>query len=90
MTIKMRLSKVLFFLCFRPTIKFQGGSSVDPLFEPSANPLLTRPLKNYFFRHSGGSDRSEKKFEITFGIVFEIAGAKLRVQNCEKVPVTNF
>ena len=38
MTIKMRLSKMLFFLCFRPTIKFQGGSPVDPLFEPPADP----------------------------------------------------
>ena len=37
-TIKMRLSKMLFFLCFRPTIKFQDGSPVDPLFEPSADP----------------------------------------------------
>ena len=58
-TIKMRLSKVLFFLCFlRPTIKFLGGSPVDPLFEPSADPL-TRPLKNYFYRHFGVSDRTE-------------------------------
>ena len=38
MTIKMRLSKLLFFLCFRPTIKFQGGSPVDPLFEPPCRP----------------------------------------------------
>ena len=38
MTINMRLSKMLFFLCFRPTIKFQGGSPVDPLFEPTADP----------------------------------------------------
>ena len=29
---------MLFFLCFRPTIKFQGGSPVDPLFEPPADP----------------------------------------------------
>ena len=39
-TIKMRFSKMLFFLCFRPTIKLQGGSPVDPLFEPPADPLL--------------------------------------------------
>ena len=37
-TIKIRLSKMLFFLCFRPTIKFEGGSPVDPLFEPPADP----------------------------------------------------
>ena len=37
----MRFSKMLFFLCFSPTIKFQDGSPVDPLFEPPANP---RPL----------------------------------------------
>ena len=36
----MQLSKMLFFLCFRPTIKFQDGSPVDPLFEPPADPLL--------------------------------------------------
>ena len=29
---------MLFFLCLRPTIKFQGGSPVDPLFEPPADP----------------------------------------------------
>ena len=34
----MRLSKMLFFLCFSPTIKFQAGSPVDPLFEPPAHP----------------------------------------------------
>ena len=51
---------MLFFLCFRPTIKFQGGSPVDPLLEPPADPppLLTRPLKNYFYRHFGVSDLS--------------------------------
>ena len=38
MTIKMRLSKMLFFLCFRPTIKFQGGSLADPLLELPADP----------------------------------------------------
>ena len=38
MTIKMRLSKIQFLLCFRPTIKFQDGSPVDPLFEPPADP----------------------------------------------------
>ena len=37
-TIKMRFSKMLFFLCFSPTIKFQDGSPVDPLFEPPADP----------------------------------------------------
>ena len=34
----MQLSNMLFFLCFRPTIKFQDGSLVDPLSEPSADP----------------------------------------------------
>ena len=52
-TIKMRLSKMLFFLCFGPTIKFQGGSPVDlTLFSnPLRTPLLTRPFKIYFYRH---------------------------------------
>ena len=55
----MRLSKMLFFQCFRSTIKFQGGSPVGPLFDPLADPpLLTRPLKNYFHRHFGVSDTS--------------------------------
>ena len=30
-TINATISKMLLFLCFRPTIKFQGGSPVDPL-----------------------------------------------------------
>ena len=38
MTIKMRLSKMLFFQCSRPAIKFQGGFPVDPLFEPHVDP----------------------------------------------------
>ena len=62
MTIKMRLSKMLFFLCFRPTIKFQDGSLVDPLFDPLPTPLLTRPLKNYFYRHFGVSEAMRIKF----------------------------
>ena len=53
----MRFSNMLFFLCFSPTIKFQDGSPVDHLFEPLADPpLLTRPLKNYFYRHFGVSE----------------------------------
>ena len=40
MTIKMRLSEMLLFLRFRPTIKFQGGSPVHPLFEPPADPAF--------------------------------------------------
>ena len=36
---KNATSKMLFFLCFRPTIKFQGGSPDDPLFEPPAPPF---------------------------------------------------
>ena len=54
--IRMRLSKVLFFVCFRPTIKFQDGSPVDPLSNPLPTPPLTRPLKNYFCRHFGVSE----------------------------------
>ena len=62
MTIKMRLSKMLFFLCFRPTIKFQDVSPVDPLLDPPADPLLTRPLKNYFYRHFGVSENMRIEF----------------------------
>ena len=47
-TIKMRLSKILFFLCFRPTIKFQGGSPVDPLFEPPADPPFESTSQKLF------------------------------------------
>ena len=46
-TIKLWLSEMLC-LCFRPTIKFQGGSPLDPLFEPPPEPLLTRPPKQLF------------------------------------------
>ena len=52
----MRLSKLLFFLRFRPTIKSQDGSPVDPLFEPPADPLLARPLKQFFHRPFGISE----------------------------------
>ena len=52
---------MLFFLCFRPTIKIQDGSPVGSLFEPSADPLLTRPLKNYFYRHFGVSEKSHRR-----------------------------
>ena len=49
-TIKMRFSKMLFFLCFNPTIKFQDGSPGRPSFRtPCRPPLWTRPLKNYFY-----------------------------------------
>ena len=47
-TIKLRLSKMLFFLCFRPTIKFQDGSPVDPLSEPSADPLFDSTSQKLF------------------------------------------
>ena len=48
---------MLFFLCSSPNNKIQDGSPVDPLFEPPADPpLLTRPLKKYFYRHFGVSD----------------------------------
>ena len=48
---KMQLSKMLFFLCFRPTIKFQGGSPVDPLFEPPAHPPFGSASQKLFYRH---------------------------------------
>ena len=47
-TIKMRLSKMQFFLCFRPTIEFQGGSPVDPLFEPPADPPFDSTSQKWF------------------------------------------
>ena len=47
-TIKNRLSTMLLFLCFRPTIKFQGGSPVDPLFEPPADPPFDSTSQNLF------------------------------------------
>ena len=45
----MWLSKMLFFLCSRPTIKFQGGSPVDPLFEPPADPPFWLDLSKIIF-----------------------------------------
>ena len=47
-TVKMRLSKMLFFLGFRPTIKFQGGSPVDPCFEPPADPPFDSTSQKLF------------------------------------------
>ena len=71
----MRLSKMQFFLCFRPTIKFQGGSPVDPLFEPLPTSLLTRPLKNYFYRHFGVSENYKRwHFELALQIT---SGARI-------------
>ena len=82
-TIKMRLSKMLFFLCFRPTIKFQGGFPVDPLFEPLLTPFLTRPLKNYFYRLFGVSDKFiRSRFGSFFGSFF--------VFFCMPVDVANY
>ena len=40
---------MLFFLCFRPTIKSQDGSPVDPLSEPSADPLFDSTSQKLFF-----------------------------------------
>ena len=37
------------FLCSRPTIKFQGGSPVDPLFEPPADPPFDSASQKLFF-----------------------------------------
>ena len=47
-TIKMRISKMLFILRFRPTIKFQGGSPVDPLFEPPCPPPFDSTSQKLF------------------------------------------
>ena len=52
----MRLSRMLFFLCFRPTIKFKVGRLLTVFSNPLPTPLLTRPLKNYFYRHFGVSE----------------------------------
>ena len=56
-TIKMRLSKMLFFLCFGPTIKFQDGSPVDPLFDPPADHHFDSTSQKLFYRHFGVSDQ---------------------------------
>ena len=45
----MRLSKMLFFLCFRPTVKFQDGSPVDPLFDPPADPPFDSTSQKFIF-----------------------------------------
>ena len=53
-TIKMWLFKMQFFLCFRPTKKIQGGSPIDPLFEPPANPPCDSTFQKLLlssFRH---------------------------------------
>ena len=64
-TIKMRLSKMLFFLCFRPTIKFFRMGPLLTLFpNPLPTPFLTRPLKNYFYRHFGVSKKKSKGFSL--------------------------
>ena len=40
---------MLFSLCFSPTIKFQDGSPVDPLFEPPADPPFWLDLSKIIF-----------------------------------------
>ena len=40
---------MLFFLCFSPTIKFQDGSPVNPLFEPPADPPFWLDLSEIIF-----------------------------------------
>ena len=48
---------MLFFLCFRPTIKcFKVGPLLTLFSNPLPTPLLTRPLKKYFYRHFGVSE----------------------------------
>ena len=49
MTIKMQLSNLLFFLCFRPTIKFQDGSPIDPVFDPPADPPFDSTSRKMIF-----------------------------------------
>ena len=39
---------MLFFLCFRPAIEFQGGSPLDPLFEPPADPPFDSTSQKVF------------------------------------------
>ena len=38
----------MFFLCFRPTMRFQGGSPVDPLFKPLADPPFDSTSQKLF------------------------------------------
>ena len=49
---------MLFFLRFRPTIKFQGGSPVDPLFEPPADLPFDSTSQKLFYRHFGVSEKT--------------------------------
>ena len=67
----MRFSKMLFFLCFSPTIKFQDGSPVDPLFEPPADPPFRLDLSKIIFivisaslRHSGMPEISNERIPV--------------------------
>ena len=71
MTIKMRLSKMLFFLPFRPPIKkkFKVGPLLTLFSNPLPTPLLTRPLKNYFYRHFGVSDYTCTSVVITLRLL---------------------
>ena len=49
-TIKMQLSKILFFSCaFGRQSNFKVGPLLTLFSNPLPNPLLTRPLKNYIF-----------------------------------------
>ena len=52
---------MLFFLCFGPTIKFSGGSPVDPLFEPPAD----SPFDSTSYRHFGVSEKKRQTFNIS-------------------------
>ena len=68
---------MLFFLCFRPTIKFQDGSPVDPLFEPSADPLFDSTSQKLFLSSFGVSDLWTFKLRLKLWLT-------LQVRNCEK------
>ena len=81
---------MLFFPCFRPTIKFQGGSALDPLFEPPANDHFDSTSHNYFYCRFGVSDSCptcQPYFVRALGREkqHEIAKARFCTQTCSKV-----
>ena len=68
---------MLFFLCFRPTIKFQGGSPVDPLFEPPSDPPFDSTSQNLFllsFRRLWINRQPNNRY---FLVLEELAGNKV-------------
>ena len=71
---------MLFFLCFSPTIKFQDGSPVDPLFEPPADPPFGVDLsKNIFIVISAslrGRGPSRKRACFLEGAAWNVQGQR--------------